>query len=223
VVEQEERSNEMEFRLDAKVFTADNRQIGQVDRVVLDPKTKQVTDIVVRKGLIFTEDKVVPTDLVAGTRDSQVILREDVEDLQTLPDFQEEYYVIIARDEMWPDLPKERYPLPLYYYPTISEGAPTPYGRQETVKETERNIPEGTVALQEGAQVFSADGKHIGDVERVFIYPRTDHASHFLISKGLLLKERKVIPVAWISTIEEDKVHLAVRSRLLERLREYQA
>jgi uncharacterized protein YrrD len=213
----------MEFKLDAKVFTADNRQIGHVDRVVLDPKTKEVTDIVVRKGLIFTEDKVVPTDLVAGTRDSQVILREGVEDLQTLPDFQKEYYVVIDREELGPGLPKEEYPLPLYYYPTVHKGAPTPYSIQKTVTETKRHIPEGTVALEEGARVFSADGQHVGDVERVFIYPRTDHASHFLISKGLLLKERKVIPVAWISTIEEDKVHLVVRSRLLERLREYQA
>jgi len=213
----------MEFRLDAKVFTTDNRQIGHVDRVVLDPKTKEVTDIVVRKGLIFTEDKVVPFDLVAGTRDGQVVLGEGVGDLQALPDFKEEYYVVLDQEELGPGLPKEEYPLPLYYYPIAHEGAPTPYDRQKTVTKTKRHIPEGTVALEEGAQVFSADGKHVGDVERVFVYPRTDQASHFLISKGLLLKERKLIPIAWVSTIREDKVHLAVRSRLLEKLRRYEA
>ncbi|HKZ83982.1 MAG TPA: hypothetical protein VJ793_10055 [Anaerolineae bacterium] len=42
---------------------------------------------------------------------------------------------------------------------------------------------------------------------------------HFLISKGLLLKETKIVPVQWVTFIGEDEVHLAVRSRLLNELR----
>jgi len=42
-----------------------------------------------------------------------------------------------------------------------------------------------------------------------------------VISQGLLLKERKLVPVRWVDVVGEDEVHLAVGSRLLDELREY--
>jgi sporulation protein YlmC with PRC-barrel domain len=40
----------MQFKGGADVLTASNDTVGKVDRVVLDPRTKQVTHLVVRKG-----------------------------------------------------------------------------------------------------------------------------------------------------------------------------
>ena len=70
---------------------------------------------------------------------------------------------------------------------------------------------------------MSADGEHIGDVERLFVDRDSHRATHFLISEGLLFKERKLIPAHWVKSVEEDKVQLAVPSRLLERLPAYQS
>jgi hypothetical protein len=36
------------------------------------------------------------------------------------------------------------------------------------VVKTERQIPEGTVALEEGAKVIGSDGEHVGKIERIF-------------------------------------------------------
>jgi uncharacterized protein YrrD len=58
----------MKLEQDANVFTAHDGQIGQLDRVVIDPKTYKVTHIVIRKGLIFTHEKVVPISLIASMR-----------------------------------------------------------------------------------------------------------------------------------------------------------
>ena len=88
--------------------------------------------------------------------------------------------------------------------------------------ETTRNIPDTTVALKEGSNVLSSDGDHVGDVERLFLEPDSNKVSHFLVSQGLLFKDRKLVPAHWVSAIEEDQVHLAVPSRLLERLPSYQ-
>lgn len=82
----------MEFIKDAPVLTAENEQIGYVDRIVIDPNTKTVTHIVIRKGFIFTENKVLPISLVASGGD-QVKLREDADNLQAFPKFNEENYV----------------------------------------------------------------------------------------------------------------------------------
>ncbi|MBN1876656.1 MAG: PRC-barrel domain-containing protein [Anaerolineae bacterium] len=83
----------MEFIKDAPVLTAENEQIGHVERIVIDPKTKVVTHIVIRKGFIFAENKVLPISLVASGGE-QVKLRENVGDLQAFPKFEEKNYVI---------------------------------------------------------------------------------------------------------------------------------
>jgi hypothetical protein len=88
------------------------------------------------------------------------------------------------------------------------------------VKEVE-HIPAHTVALKEGAKVYSADGEHVGDVERVFVDKRTDYATHFVITQGLLFKERKRIPTSWVRKVDEETVHLNVNARLLERVPDY--
>ena len=70
---------------------------------------------------------------------------------------------------------------------------------------------------------MSSDGEHVGDVERLFVDSDSNRATHFVIAEGLLFKERKLIPANWVRSIEEDKVHLAVPSRVLERLPAYQS
>jgi uncharacterized protein YrrD len=69
---------------------------------------------------------------------------------------------------------------------------------------------------------MSADGEHVGDVEQLFVEPESSRATHFLISQGLLFKDHKLVPVQWVRSVEENKVHLAVPSRFLERLPVYE-
>lgn len=221
----------MKLAKDAQVKTAGGRPIGQVDRVVLDPRTKEVTHLVVRKGTLFAEDKVVPLDLVASADEAEVKLRPDAGDLDRLPQFEATHYVPVdERDQPPPSA--GTYVPPVYWYPPYPAVGWGPlggwgshgladYGTGYTVR-TEKNIPEGTVALAEGARVMSADGQHVGNVEQVLTDPQADRATHFVISKGMLLKTRKLVPAAWITDLMRDEVHLAVNAHLLDELREYQ-
>jgi uncharacterized protein YrrD len=69
---------------------------------------------------------------------------------------------------------------------------------------------------------MSSDDEHVGDVERLFVDANSKEVTHFLISQGLLFKDRKLVPAQWVSSVEENKVYLAVPSRLLERLPSYE-
>src|SRR5690606_28706284 len=83
----------MQIREGVQVFTDDGDRVGVVDRVVVDPASKDVTHLVVRKGVLFIEDKVIPMDKVHIVLEDRVTLREDVGDLNELPDFEESYFV----------------------------------------------------------------------------------------------------------------------------------
>jgi len=84
-------------------------------------------------------------------------------------------------------------------------------------------IPDETVALEEGAKVFSRDGDHIGNVEQVIVDPTDYLATHIVISEGFLLTERKLVPTPWIRDVDEDQITLSVDADVVDRLPEYES
>ncbi len=230
----------MKFKEGTSVYTAEGEQVGEIVRVVIDPRTNEVTHLVVEKGFLFVTDRVVPIALVDTATVERVVLREDVEDLESLPRFEQAHYVSVealedagraAPDKAAADDAAKRRGS-LYWYPPVGAawwGAPgyLGYGHfgypvPPYVVETERQIPEHTVPLKEGANVISRDGEHAGDVEAVFTAPQDKWATHLLISQGFLFEEEKLVPTPWIDEITGDEVRLAVSSQLLDSLPEYE-
>ena len=229
----------MEFKRGADVVTPDGDKVGDIERVVIDPKTQEVTHLVVEQGFLLTTDKVLPIGLVQNATETRVTLRQDV-DLETLPDYKETHFVDVEKVEEREPVEPEDEDVDLesigslYWVPPSGHswwgtpgylGYPATFGYPAPpfVRETERNIPEGTVPLEQGAPVFSGEGEHVGNVEEVFTEPEGGRVTHILVSQGLLLKERKRVPTTWIKAFENDEVYLAVGAEVLERLPDYEA
>jgi uncharacterized protein YrrD len=214
----------MKFKEGAKVYSADGERVGTVNGVVLEPDTKDVTHLLVQKGFLFREDRVVPVSLVGPATEERVTLRQDAEVLEELPAFEESEYVGADLGTATA-VTSAGWMRPLYWYPGIgawwSAGGALSLAKPPYIGETEKNIPEGTVALKVGAKVIGSDGEEVGDVEEVFTEPLEDRATHLLISEGLLLKDKKLIPTRWVNHVFESEVHLSVESTFVERLPEY--
>ncbi len=209
----------MQFKRGAEVFTADGKQVGRIDRVVLDPKNKEIIGVVVRKGLLFTEDKVVPAGLIATATEDRVTLREKTGNLDDLTDFEERHYVPLNQPS---DGSTPMFAPPVFWYPPIGAAVPYPgFTGQPYVTETEQHIPQGTVALREGAPVVSFDDKNVGGVDRIITGPDGREVTHLIISEGTLVKTRKLIPITWVDDVMEDQVRLGVDADLIAGLPEY--
>jgi len=226
----------MELKRGADVYGPDEKKLGTIERVVLDPQTKEVTHVVVDKGFFFTEDKVVPISLLGPTTEDRVTLREGEYDFEELPSFREtEFVPAEAESPDMTEVPAEQqregtqpmtYVRPYYWYPPLGIGWWTGIGYpaavdSELVRTSKINIPEGTVALEKGARVVGSDGEHVGDVDEVLTDAKTNRVSHFVIAKGLILKERKLIPAHWAESILVDRILLTVPSNVVENLPEY--
>jgi uncharacterized protein YrrD len=215
----------MQFKDGATVYTANGQNVGSIDRVVIDPGTDEVTHVVVRQGMLFTEDKVVPTEIIDTATAEEVRLRADVDNLEELPHFEETHY--LSLDETDRTTYPAGYARPAYWYPPVGLGLgyyPSYYAypARPYVVETERNIPEGAVGLKEGAKVVSADGETVGNVARVFTDDEMQQATHLLITEGWIFKEKKVVPIGWVKSMAEDEIRLTVNARRLERVPVYQ-
>jgi uncharacterized protein YrrD len=236
----------MQFKGVADVLTASNETVGKVERVVLDPRTKEVTHLVVRKGLLFKRDKVLPVTLVGATGEDDVRLRPDAGDPSELPDFEETHYVMaeMGTPTRPPDEapPAGRPPVAtaslvvagvaapslLWYPPAIGyngyAAGPGPFAGPAVpgaVKTVDRNIPDNTVPLREGAKVVASDGERVGHVERVFVNSETKQATHWLLHHGTLTPTHKAIPMQGVEAVTEREVRLAVNSKLVNGLPEY--
>jgi uncharacterized protein YrrD len=196
----------MLLQKNASVIGADGEQVGSLERVVLNPESKMITDIVVRTGTIFKQaEKVVPVGDIVETDENQVVLNHAAEELESFPPLEERHVV-----------ETEQRPPVISGAPGLYGPAVVPSAGEKFFTQTEQNIPDGTVAMKEGAKVITADGKHVGNVERVLADASVDQVTNLEISKGLFSKEWRLIPMKWVKTIDEDEIHLRVNEDAID-------
>jgi uncharacterized protein YrrD len=215
----------VQFKENAEVVTSDGQKVGKIDRVVFDPKSNELTHLVVQKGFLFTEDKVVPLNFVESAIEERVVLKEGQLDLDEFPNFEEAHYVPVEEAGGSEQRAHDGLDRLAWYYPVPGSAwwrqrslANPGISKPPYVRKTEVNIPEGTVALEEGAKVVSSEGEHVGNIERVYADEEEQRVTHLLISKGLISKSRKLIPSMWVDSVREDEVRLSISERFVEKL-----
>jgi len=213
----------MHFKKNTKVFTHDHNTVGQIDRVVVDPATDEISHLVIKKGFLFIEDKVVPITDVETTSEKAVVLKETAAASDDYPEFDETHYIPNAGVEDFDRRQTEEARQLLWYHAAVkapflkSASYPSPK-KPLYYKKTHHNIPEDAVALEEGADVTDTDGKQLGTIEDIYAEPESFTITHLLVSTGMIKKDRKLVPVNWIKDIVEDAVQLHINGRVFESL-----
>jgi uncharacterized protein YrrD len=213
----------MHFKENADLLTADGKTIGRIDRIVIDPGTEEVTHLVAKKGLLFTRDKVVPIDQVDIASEEQVRLKRGAPEPDEFPDFEETEHIPIGSPEDFSKREAEKARGMIWYHTRISipwwGAGPSPnLPKPLFVKRAQRNIPEGSIPLDEGAKVIDVKGDPVGNVAEVYAEPQEHRVTHILVSSGTLFKEKKLIPSAWVKEIFEDSVRLKLAKKVIENL-----
>ena len=112
----------------------------------------------------------------------------------------------------------EDMPLIIVGKPDVGMTVFPPEHEERFVTTIEQNIPAGTVAVKEGANIITSEGRYAGSMESVFADPAATQITHLLVSNGLIAREKKVIPIHWVMTMDEDEIHLRVEKSSIEEL-----
>ena len=83
----------VELKEGTSVFTSGGEAVGKINRIVLDPATNEVTHLVVQKGWLYSEDKVVPFEMVDSATEDKVVLKENIDNFDGLPPYEEAHYI----------------------------------------------------------------------------------------------------------------------------------
>lgn len=197
----------------ASVKTREGEEIGKVERVILDPNTREVEALVVHRGLILTRDVVVPLSLVQGADRSGVNLRIGRDQLRDLPDFVERHYVPRLSEGAvnYPYAPGSMlFPLAPPY---AVAGPPVPYRQPD--KETP-TPPEG-VDISQGTTVLTVNGP-IGVVDELRTDALADRVSTIVVKKGMGLSKDAEIPIEFVEEVTDDQIRLSLTTQQVEEL-----
>jgi osmotically-inducible protein OsmY/sporulation protein YlmC with PRC-barrel domain len=212
------RDSRLELKIGAPV-TATDGLLGRVHQVILNPAQRRVVGVVVRAGLLPRRDLIVPTELIADATDQRVALRVGRDDLRRQPAFDPAHYLSLAAEGHGY---KAGEALASIYGGAggADERALVAANQREEARVARRGTLEGsTVALQSGQEVWATDGR-AGRVD-LLLLDASGQVCHFVIRKGRVLGRDVIVPVDWISAIDERGVWLVVDRAALYRLPPY--
>ncbi len=189
---------------DAGVYTAQDRPVGTVGRIILDPTTRAVSHVVVRQGVFFPEDRLVPIADIATATPQRINLRRDV-GLDDLLPFVEQYYVPLEEADRPADTeePSVRLLMPL----SGPVGEVMPAAGAQFVPVRERNIPDRLTALEAGVRVFASDRHQVGRLDRI-VTTDQGQPSRIVVEDGGLLRHRRALSIDQVRDIAENVIVL---------------
>lgn len=198
----------MRLELDKPVLCED-REVGKLADLVVDPVAKRVTHLVVKHDA--GDSHLVPIELAEPTEQvGGIVLKCSKEELDALPPVQEFAYLRLGEmptdDPEWDVGVSEVLALP-YYDSTGLAGSVEAVGDTGIVYD---RVPKGEVELRRASRVMSADGDYIGDVDG-FLVGDDDHITHFVLERGHLWGRREVtVPIGAVASVKSDVVELSL-------------
>jgi len=77
-----------DFNIGARIHCKDG-DCGKLLKVVIDPHTQRVTDLIIEKGFLLTTDRVLPVNVVEQAVGEEVSLSIPSETLSEYPEYRE--------------------------------------------------------------------------------------------------------------------------------------
>ena len=204
----------MQFTKDATVYSADLENIGRITHIVFKPRSRQVTHIVVRRGLFFAKDSVIPLAMFRNALPRMAALYDNAEALQDLPTFREAIYVPVEPERSGLTMEPMGNEGGFYVNDPASQ-AP------KYVKQVKQNVPDDSVVLRTGARVVSEDHHTLGHLYSIKVDSQTQHITHIDISQGFLWKTYRRFPAFWCQFVDENQVIVPAKAATLNALEAY--
>ncbi len=202
------------YRIGTPVYCQDGR-CGTLVKVVMDPHTRRVTDLIVEKGFLQKKDRVIPVSAVQDANDDRIVLNVESKELAHFPEYREEEFRVPS-----PDFEKETaYTAAQILHWATRYGMAVDHLRPMVRQRVKTGIDPEERTIGKGTRVFALDGP-VGEIDHVLVDKHTNEVTHFVIKKGILPR-RVVVPMSLVSNVLDDGVYLKVDKEHLKELTQH--
>lgn len=209
----------IKLELGQDVYARDGEKVGSVDRLIINPRTRAIEEIIVHSGFFTREDKLIETGLIERADSGGVRLNASGDEVHGFPTFVEERYTA-APHEGWQDAGMV---IPnaggtgqlLYEAPVTGRGYPNtgsifdPAPIDPPPLETTSNVPENDAMISDGTDVVGANGNKLGMVSDV-TFDAEGGLEGFTVKAGLFFKHDVRINADQIAEIGSNHIRLSI-------------
>ncbi len=209
------------IRLGAPVVLLDGTEVGRVDRIVVEPETESLLELVVHKGFLLREDRIVDQAFVENVdEDGRVVLRLDPDEVHDLPPYIAQAYVVaptyaVARDPYGSSIGPlaeggvlHRTHAPMKEGRHVSSAAYVDWVMSAAAVEVRSDLPDTGAAIDVGTDVVTRDGHRLGTIEAIDV-DEERHVRGYVVREALFHRLDLVIPEDMIDAVTDDRVRLA--------------
>ena len=215
MLERREDTETLNLNVGARVHCEDGR-CGKLHKVVVNPEDNRVTDLVIEKGWLQRQDRILPVSTVKDTTGQDIHLTVDIDELERYPKYRQVEF---------------KAPRPGYKSgPRSSDRmktVQTPYGtvtQENLVPMIKRRVHEGVPSnlevIERGTPVRTVEGE-IGAVDHVLVDRDEGKITHIIMRQGLL-PEYRIVPIEQVDYISDESVVLSVKEKDTDDLPRYQ-
>src|SRR5918912_861127 len=193
----DERRHAMRVELGARVRTADGKDVGTIDRLIVDPSNNAIKMAVIHKDMLLPRDIEVPLSAIERGPDGGVQLTYTADQVDQLPEFFESNYT--ATPPAW-YVPPADYPAAGIYWPigygvfatpplpkTDGSAGSTALDR-EAREALERQDLENAV-IGEGSDGVDRDGEKVGEVAQLVFDLDDNRLTSVIVRKGFIFTQ----------------------------------
>lgn len=227
----------MDFSIGSEV-RGTNGKLGEVQRVIVDAKSNTITDLVVKHGFLFGNERILPLGDVRRVEDGVVYVEMDEKHFETLNGFTTARFHDPAPGYAGPaGLERGGFLIGGMggaagvaglgglagvgdVIPTAGTTGPgivsaSPGGTAgEQVSPADMQRP----AISKGADILASDGEKVGEVGELSVSETTGQPEHMTIRRGALFKSETELPMSWIQEISDKGIVLNVPKQRVEEL-----
>jgi len=214
------------------VLVREEKEVGTVDHLVVDPKTNLVTHLVVRRGgLVNREARIISIERVHRVKEAGVRLDMTAEEFEQAPLFEppasDEQIAFSLQRALDTDPSTRGSGLRV----DVQNGVVSFIGSvTDEVKKAARAIASrirGVIGFSEdvlappspplkiGEPVHARDGRY-GTLHKVVVDPYERRVTHLVVRHGWLLAKDRVIPIERVEHVELDGVYLDAEAAELD-------
>ncbi|NKQ35381.1 MAG: BON domain-containing protein [Chloroflexi bacterium] len=202
------------LNIGAAVHCKDGRA-GRLVKIVVDPHTKRITDLIVEKGHLQKKDRVLPLSAVDLTTKDDIYLKIDCAELANYPEYREVEFRMPAPGAYNPYSSNEVLHWVTAYGPVILDDYHVPQIRQ-TARE---GIDTDDKILERGMPIYSLDGM-IAKIDHLLVNPETGDILYIIARKGIF-PYQVIIPMTAVDEIGEKGVYIRKTNEEIQEFARY--
>ena len=208
-----EKAALLDFDVGARVYCADEEACGRLHKVVVNPHTREVTDLIVERGFLRKQERVLPVAMVERAAEDGIYTSMDMDGLSNLPEYRE-----IEFEE-----PEGDWGKPHQGNMVCWSSPHGPMCHEAVVPRVRREVQEGIQSnrdvLERGTPVINSDGE-MGQVDHVLVDSTTGEIAYLVVRRGLL-PDFPIIPTGMIKQVGEKGIYVTPSDDEIDELPQY--